>query len=144
MTISTTWDVTFSEADPAGIAYYPRILDACHRAFESFFDQAVKEPYAVTFTVHQIGFPTVALKAEFKAPMRFGDRMRIEVLVTGLSARTVTFTYRFIRTADGIECARIENTTVAMHRSRFVAIPIPDSYRAVFEQHKVCSDDLHP
>ncbi|MBL8692732.1 MAG: acyl-CoA thioesterase [Planctomycetes bacterium] len=135
MSVLHYWDVTFGDADPAGIAYYPRILDACHRAFETFFAQAVKEPYAQTFLREDVGFPTVSLTAEFRSPMRFGDRMRIEVDVSALSARSVTFRYRFTRESDGIHCATIRNVTVAIARGRFAAVSIPSRYREVFQSH---------
>ncbi len=136
MTLRVRFEIAFGDADPAGIAYYPRILDLCHRAFERFFAEAVGEPYAETFLRRGIGFPTVALASEFRAPMRFGDAVDVDVDIGKVSTRSVEFVYRFTRAGDGVRCATVRNTTVAVDRASFQAVAIPERYRRVFEAHR--------
>lgn len=134
MKFEHAFEVAFGDADPAGIAYYPRILDSCHRVFERFFAEAVGEPYASVYNVKNVGFPTIQLDAEFRAPMRFGDAVTATLTVDRISARTVTFRYEFQR-ADGVICAVIRNTAVAVDRPSFRSIEIPDAYAAVFRKY---------
>jgi 4-hydroxybenzoyl-CoA thioesterase len=129
-------EVTFADADPAGIAYYPRILDYCHRAFETFFAHGVGETYAKTFLREGIGFPTVALQAEFREPMRFGERIGVDVSVQALSSRSVTFEYRFTRLPEEALCATVRNVAVAVDRQSFRPIEIPERYAAAFRRHR--------
>jgi 4-hydroxybenzoyl-CoA thioesterase len=128
------FEVTFGDADAAGIAYYPRILDYCHRAFERFFAEAVGEPYARVYLVNNIGFPTVGLEASFKAPMRFGDAMTAAVSIDKFSERSVSFRYEF-RRADGTLCAVITNAAVAVDRVSFKPVAIPAAHKAAFEKY---------
>jgi 4-hydroxybenzoyl-CoA thioesterase len=134
------FEVTFGDSDPAGIAYYPRILDFCHRAFEAFFAASAAESYAFAFMKNNLGFPTVAIDAQFKAPMRYGDRIRLKMNVGALSAKSVTFVYEF-RRIDGTLCAVIRNTTVAIDRLTFKSVPIPERYRSAFERYLVESNN---
>lgn len=136
MAVRHEFQITFGDADPAGIAYYPRILDFCHRAFEVFFEKALGECYADIFMKQNVGYPTVKLNAEFRAPMRFGDRMAVEVSIGSIGAKSVLFHYHFIRIADGTSCATIENLTVAADRIQFKSVPIPANHRAAFEAHR--------
>lgn len=135
MTVRHELEITFGDADPAGIAYYPRILDFCHRAFETFFAKAVGEPYAETFLQRNLGFPTVSLDATFTAPMRFGDRIAVDVSIAALSRRSVTLEYRFTRLPDGTACATVKNVVVAVDRATFRSTAIPERYAAAFRAH---------
>jgi len=130
-------EITFGDADPAGIAYYPRILDFCHRAFETFMRATTGTDYAATYLREDLGFPTVSLHADFKAPMRFGDRIAVDVAVAELSARSVTFEYRFTRAGDGTLCAVVRNVAVAVGRQSFKPVAIPERYAAAFRAHRM-------
>lgn len=134
MSVRHEFEVTFGDADPAGIAYYPRILDVCHRAFERFFFEAVGECYADTFLRRDVGFPTVSLAAEFRAPMRFGERIAVTVSIGAITTKTATFVYAFHR-ADGTRCATVRNVAVATDRGTFRPIAIPERYAAAFRAH---------
>ncbi|HKE01591.1 MAG TPA: acyl-CoA thioesterase [Planctomycetota bacterium] len=123
--------IRFGDADPAGIAYYPRIVEICHQAFEEFFEDATGLRYAVAFVQDAIGFPTVALEAEFRAPMKLGDAVVVEVDVLAVGKRSVTFEYRFVG-ADGGLRARVKNVTVAVDRERFRSVDLPAAWAAAF------------
>jgi 4-hydroxybenzoyl-CoA thioesterase len=135
MSIRHEVEIGFGDADPAGIAYYPRILDLCHRAFEALFADAAGAPYATTFLREGIGFPTVALQAEFRAPMRFGERVCVEARVAEVTARSVAFEYRFVRVGDGTICATARNVAVAVNRQTFAPVPIPEPLAAALRRH---------
>jgi 4-hydroxybenzoyl-CoA thioesterase len=135
MTFAHTFSITFGDADPAGIAYYPRILNFCHEAFERLFESELGRHYAQVFLGDNVGYPTVRLEVDFRAPMRFGDAMRVEVDVAEVTRRTVTFLYRFVRVSDGTLCAEAKNVTVATDRLRFRAVDVPSDHAAMFRKH---------
>lgn len=139
MTIRYELQVAFGDADPAGIAYYPRILDYCHRAFEHFFTIALHKEYAVIFMQQNVGYPTVHLDAEFRAPMRFGDRLAVDIQIAELGSRTVTFQYEFTRVADGVHCATIKNKAVVADRLKFKSTEMPPEHRAAFVKHRIAA-----
>ena len=139
MTVQHELEITFGDADPAGIAYYPRILDFCHRAFEAFFEKAVGEPYATTFLTHNIGYPTVALSAEFGAPMRFGERIVVSVSIEKVTTKSVTFVYAFRRAKDGVLCATVRNIAASTSRETFRAVPIPERHARAFRGHLIAN-----
>lgn len=141
MTIRYELNITFGDADPAGIAYYPRILDFCHRAFETFFEKALGENYADVFMKQNVGYPTVHLDADFRAPMRFGDRMAVDVSICEISGRTVTFQYQFTRISDGTHCATIRNKAVAADRLLFKSVAIPPRHEAIFRAHWIAESE---
>ncbi|MFN0207299.1 MAG: acyl-CoA thioesterase [Planctomycetota bacterium] len=137
MSIRFEIQVAFGDADPAGIAYYPRILDYCHRAFEYLFSTELGKEYSHVFMKENIGYPTISLEASFRAPMHFGDRMAIDVSVGNLTKRKVEFVYKFTRIADNTHCATIKNAAVAADRLKFKSIEIPAEHAAMFKKHCV-------
>ena len=84
--------------------------------------------------IQSLRLPTVRSvyqgECEFKGPLRFGDTAEIEVSVTRLGAKSITFRYRVWRAADDgrertlsaeglVVCAVVD-------LAKFVAIPVPE------------------
>lgn len=84
--------ILFSDVDPAGSAYYPRLVDFCHRAFETFFNERLKTPYARVIA-SGVGFPTVRFEAEFESPLRHGDTIALAVSVRKVGRTSLTLDY---------------------------------------------------
>jgi YbgC/YbaW family acyl-CoA thioester hydrolase len=94
-----TMPVRFADIDHAGIVYYPRYFDYFHVAMEEFFRARLgPRGYAELLDRDRIGFPAVSTQCEFKAPLRFGDTIDVEMSVIRLGTRSVTFCFRVYRT----------------------------------------------
>jgi 4-hydroxybenzoyl-CoA thioesterase len=97
-----TMPVRFADVDHAGIVYYPRFFDYFHVAMEEFLRSRLgPRGYVELLDRDRIGFPSVNAQCEFKAPLRFGDTIDVEMSIIRLGARSVTFRYRVYRTPDG-------------------------------------------
>lgn len=79
--------VRFGDIDQAGIVYYPRFLHYCHVAMEELFSQRVGIGYPELLRDHRVGFPTVRLSADFRRPLRYGDRVEVAVELAQLAIR---------------------------------------------------------
>lgn len=73
-----TWKCAWGHADPQGIAYYPRLVNAMHQAGEEFMAENgvaywdIPEEYG-------IHLPIVAMDMEFERPVEVGDTIEIAV-----------------------------------------------------------------
>jgi 4-hydroxybenzoyl-CoA thioesterase len=126
--------VRFEEVDAAGIVFFGRFMEYCHEAMERFFD-GVAGGYVDLITRRRIGFPAVHVGATWKAPLRYGDAMRIEVTVAKLGTTSSTFRYRFVRVRDGVECAVVEHVTVCSTLDTMQKLALPDDCRALLSSH---------
>ncbi|MBW2463055.1 MAG: acyl-CoA thioesterase [Deltaproteobacteria bacterium] len=136
MTYSSDIDVRFGDEDHAGIVYYPRFFDFFHRAFEDFFkDHGV--PYKDVLDVDNCGWPSVHAEADFASPARFGDVLSIELTVERVGSKSVTFLFRGINRKEDRLVLTGKVTCVCVFMDNFASRPIPDKYRAMFEQHLV-------
>jgi 4-hydroxybenzoyl-CoA thioesterase len=80
--------VRWSEADPAGIVFYPRFFEWFDLATEALFE-SVGLPWPVVFPKYRVvGVPIVESGARFVSPVRYGDEVRIRSAITEVRNKT--------------------------------------------------------
>jgi 4-hydroxybenzoyl-CoA thioesterase len=111
-----TMPVRFADVDHAGIVYYPKFFDYFHIAMEEFLGEKLgPRGYVDLLDRDRIGFPSVNAQCEFKAPLRFGDIIDVEMSVIRLGTRSVTFGFRVYRRPDGRSQAQPQDAGQAGH-----------------------------
>jgi len=133
---STEFPIRFGEIDHARVVYYPRFYHIFHRAFENWFDEALGLRYAEIVGPRNMGFPSVHVETDFLKPLRYGERVRIEIDLTKIGTRSITCSYKAYRLPDGELAARASITTVCIDNDSFKAVHIPDDIRERFERFK--------
>jgi 4-hydroxybenzoyl-CoA thioesterase len=120
--------VRFADVDHAGIVYYPRFFHMFHLAFEELWRARIgPKAYSDIIDRDKIGFPAVKAECEFKSPLKFGDTADIEVSVSRLGAKSITFRYRIFRAGDPrVLAAEGTVVTAVVDLARFVAVAIPE------------------
>ena len=134
MPFSTRLPVRFGDADPAGLVYYPVLFHYCHIAMEEFFAARCGVAYAHLVAEERLGFPTVNVRAEFFAPLVYGDEVEAAVWVSRVGKSSATFEYRLRRASDGRLCARAALVQVATTLDALRPVAIPGGLRRAFEQ----------
>lgn len=127
---STTILVRFGDLDAAGIAYYPRLVNFLHEAFEDFFAGHVGRPYPEVFR-DGLGFPTVKVEMEYLAPVHYGDQVTIGVVVERLGRSSVRIRYEGSVAGRPVFLAR--NVAVVVDIKTFEPTPLPPELRERFE-----------
>jgi 4-hydroxybenzoyl-CoA thioesterase len=143
MAFRTTVQVRFGDVDHAGIVYYPRFYIYFHEAFEDFFNEA-GHSYVKMLDVERIGFPTVHVETDFKAPLRYGDSLDIDLVVTRLSERSATMRYTGYRHRDGQLCVTCEITMACIDMAAFKPRTIPPDIRLLFERFQATGPRSDP
>lgn len=126
--------VRFDEVDAAGIVYFARVVGYCHEAMEAFFD-GLDGGYAALIVERRIGLPAVKLEAEFHAPLRYGDRIRIETRVTRLGTKSADLLYRVHERGTEPPCAVLRHTVVTTDLASLRSCDMPSDVRALLEAH---------
>ena len=125
--------IRFDDVDGAGIVYYPQFFHLCHAAFEDFFDDAAHISYPELISKKRLGFPTVSVKSDFKAPLVYGDTAIIKLGIKNIGKSSLIFSYRIRRKRDGVLCFTADVATVAVSLETMKSVRIPDEYRNLFE-----------
>ena len=124
--------VRFGHVDPAGIAYFPRIYDLIHRAFEELWNEHIGRRYYELISADRIGFPLVHSEVDFEHPLRFGDRPQVTLSCFELGRSSLGLHYVF--RVDGRVCVDARMTVVCVRLDDLASTPIPPEYRARFEE----------
>ena len=125
--------VRWSEADPAGIVFYPRFFEWFDLATEALFE-SLGLPWPVIFPKYRIvGVPIVESGARFGAPVRYGDAVRIRSELTVVKEKTFRVEHEVAvdsaRCATGFE-VRAWVAVPDAPRGRLHARPIPEEVAA--------------
>ena len=129
---TTQQQVRFGHVDPAGIAYYPRIFDYIHEAFEELWDAHVGVRYYHLLGNERVGFPLVHSEVDFRGPLRFGDRPIVRVTCFRLGRSSLGL--RYVYELNGSTCLEARMTTVCVDLESMRPQPISDEFRARFQE----------
>jgi YbgC/YbaW family acyl-CoA thioester hydrolase len=128
MAFTTSIDVRFGDCDPAGIVYYPVLYHYCHVAFEEAWREAIGIPYPELVDRRRLGFPTVHVETDFRAPARYGDRLALDVAVDSIGSASVAFA--FDATAHDRAVFSSRHVTVCLDLDRYEKCELPSDIRA--------------
>jgi YbgC/YbaW family acyl-CoA thioester hydrolase len=134
MPFTTRITVRFADVDAAGLVYYPVLFHYCHVAMEEFFAARCPVAYDRLMAEGRVGFPTVNARAEFFAPLVYGDVVEAEVFVSHVGTTSARFEYRLRRAADRTLCASVSLVQVAMNLDARRAVPVPEPLRRAFAE----------
>lgn len=135
MAYTSIQKIRFDDVDGAGIVYYPRFLHLCHAAFEDFFDDAAPFSYPTLIKEKRLGFPTVHIESDFKAPLSYGDTALVTLHVLEVGRSSVKTSYSIRRKRDAALCMEASITTVLIDLDSMKAVPLTAELRAVFESY---------
>jgi 4-hydroxybenzoyl-CoA thioesterase len=124
--------VRFDEVDAAGIVYFPRFFTWCHDAMEALLTPI---DYADLVRRRRLGLPAVHAEADYTSPVRFGDEVRVAVVVERIG--TSSCALRFDLSHGERRVATLRHVVAATDLDAMRARPLPDDVRAAFQRHLV-------
>jgi 4-hydroxybenzoyl-CoA thioesterase len=126
---TTTVRVRWSDADPAGIVFYPRFFQWYDLGCEDLF-ASIGLPWPEAFPRYDIvGVPIVESGSRFVSPVRYGDEATVRSRVAWVKAKTFRMEYEI--SVQGRLCATGYEVRAWVARpttpgGRLAARPIPD------------------
>jgi 4-hydroxybenzoyl-CoA thioesterase len=124
----TTVLVRFADCDPAGIVFYPRLLEMFNNLVEDWCSAALKFSFDDIVLKRGWGLPTVHLEADFIAPSRLGEVLTAKLFVRSIGTSSIN--------ADIVLCGPDEAervlgkiVLVLIDGQSNRALPFPDTLR---------------
>jgi 1,4-dihydroxy-2-naphthoyl-CoA hydrolase len=125
--------VQLYHTDSYGIIFFANQFKFCHDAFQAFLDQ-VGLPLAPQRPSTGPMLVIVHAESDYKAPIRLGDRLRLELRIERLGTTSVT-----VRTAIANQRSELVGLARTVHVTIDAAtsakVPLPDRYRIAFAPH---------
>lgn len=97
--------IHWSDADPAGIAWFPNFFAWFDDAEEELYTVALGRQRAEVFAVHGAGIPRVAAHIDYEAPVRIGTVVRVAIDVRLEHSRRVRYAFEMFDTGSGTRVA---------------------------------------
>ncbi|MFT7624338.1 MAG: YbgC/YbaW family acyl-CoA thioester hydrolase [Myxococcota bacterium] len=116
----------FYEIDRAGIVFYGRFYEYAHAALEELLAEIFGRADAI-FESLGFGMPLVHSEADYFAPTRMGDKLKITVEIERLGTKSVTFAYH-IASEAGQKRATVKLVHCFVQMETFTSIPAPDVF----------------
>ena len=91
-TFSVTRKIRFGHTDPAGIVYYPHYFDMFNGVVEDFFDDCIGASFQFLRAEHGVVTPLRHVDADFVAPCRIGDQLRLALTLVALGRSSLKLT----------------------------------------------------
>ncbi len=127
MPFQTELTVRFRDVDRVGIAFFACAFDYAHVAYEELLSAAFGD-IEQAITGGDFGTPLVHAEADFKRPMRFGERLRVHVVIERRSQRSITFGYRVEGCTDGVLRCTVQLVHAFIDPKSFKATIGPEIY----------------
>ena len=117
--------IRLQHTDGAGVVFFARFFELAHEAYEDMLD-AIGHPFPGDLAGEPVLYPIVHATSDYRAMLRLGDLLRIEVTVAKVKSRSFVLTYRFVNPA-GEEAAALETVHVAVDKATGRSTGIPDA-----------------
>ncbi|HBU48853.1 MAG TPA: acyl-CoA thioesterase [Myxococcales bacterium] len=130
----------FQDVDAAGIVFYARFFGYFHDAYVAFLESLGTE-MALQHALKTGNFlmPLVHSEADFKAPLRFGDRATTTLWVSKMGQSSFTLSYQIHR-VDGQLVAQGQTVHACVTKANFSPCPLPERLRAGLMEHHEASE----
>ena len=115
------------EVDAAGVAFFGHLFRHAHDAYELFME-GLGLGLRELLEEGSRGLPLVHCEADFLAPIRHRDPVRIELTVIRLGTSSFDIGYRFLA-QDGRPLARAKTRHVLVDRAEGSPLPLPTDMR---------------
>lgn len=133
--------VRFQDVDAGGVLFYGRVYDYIHVAYEEFWASEGVER-GVFFSGAEYLIPVVHSEADYRMPIRHGERVRVTIDVTQVGRASFALRHR-IAGPDG--SPRVDARTVHAFARKGSMRPmgIPEHLRAILLRHLVAEPVAH-
>ncbi len=124
--------INFYDSDPAGILFFAKAFEIAHTAYEGMIEDAkLSRNY---FIDEEYAIPLLHAEAEFLKPVRVGELLTIEVVVT--QVRTSSFELSFLFINDKNENkVKLKTIHLFVDKKTFEKKGIPDEFKKCLIEH---------
>jgi 4-hydroxybenzoyl-CoA thioesterase len=136
---TVTQPIRFSHTDPAGIVYFPNYFDMCNAVIEDWLGDEIGLDYPTLVLRQRLGTPIVHAECDFFVPSRWGDKLKMTLLVE--RAGNSSLTYRIVGHARGAVrlAARIVVALIDIETGK--PMPLPEAMRRKIEAYRAKTGD---
>jgi len=125
--------VRFQDVDAGGVLFYGRVYDYIHVAYEEFWAAEGVER-GVFFAGSEYLIPVAHSEADYRTPIRHGERVRVRIDVTKVGRASFTMRHR-VTGSDGSPLVDALTVHAFVRKEGMKPMAIPEHLRAILLRH---------
>lgn len=115
--------IRMSHTDCAGVMFFPRLLELAHESWEALLTESGIRLWELIQGEGPL-LPIVHCEADYRHPMRLGQKITVELSTADRGDRSFRLEYRFVsETGDAIATAQTVHVCVDPASGRATALP---------------------
>lgn len=123
--------IRLQHVDGAGVVFFARYFELAHLAYEDLLETA-GHALPADLARSDVILPIVHAESDYRASLRLGERLRIDVSVGAVKSRSFTLGYRFTK-PDGTDVAQLQTVHVAVDVAAGTATRLPEALAAALQ-----------
>lgn len=127
--ISIDYTIMFYDADPAGILFFGNFFRIMHFAFEKYLGTV--NLFKDFFENPEYIFPVKTSTADFKIPVKHGNKVKIEIEIAGIRKSSFEVYFKMVN-PEGKLCAEGKTVHVCVDKKTGQKATLPESILSVF------------
>jgi len=124
--------IALHDTDAAGVLFFAHLFRHAHDAYEAWM-ATLGFPLDAMLRDGELALPLVHVEADYRRPLRHGDRVEVTLSVAEAGSRSFKINYRF-RNQDGDLAATARTVHVCLHRGDGRSCPLPEALSAALRR----------
>lgn len=124
--------IRLQHVDGAGVVFFARFFELAHLAYEHMLE-SLGHALPADLGRAALILPIVHAESDYRASLRMGERVRVELSVRAVKSRSFTLDY-LVRKEDGAEAAQLSTVHVAVDTATGKATRLPEELAAALGQ----------
>jgi acyl-CoA thioesterase FadM len=134
--------VTFGDADPRGTLYFASVARYCMDAVEAWFTERLDSDWIQLSNERQIGAPVVHSEFDFHKAARWGESLRLRVLVSKCGRSSINLLVQGHAELERSLCFECRFICVFINTATTRPVEIPGDLRLLIEREATISADV--
>lgn len=131
---STEFRVPWVDTDAAGVVHFSNYFRYCERAEEEFLESLGLSYTDQGWGDRDIWYPRVHAGCDYKYPLWYGDRARVEIVGVRVGRKSIEYQYRIANVTRGRVSAECRVVVVSASKSRGRAVELPKPLLRALEE----------
>ena len=133
-----SFPIALHDTDAAGVLFFAHLFRHAHDAYEAWI-ATIGFPMDAMLRDGELALPLVHAEADYRRPLRHGDRVEVTLSVAEAGSRSFKIDYRF-QTPDGDLAATARTVHACLHRGEGRSCPLPAALSSTLRQLLAQSD----
>lgn len=137
LTFCRTYPLRFGQCDPAGIAFFPRLVEMVSWVVEDWFGEALDDSFRDMHVARRHGIPAASISVDFVGPAQLGDAVAFSLVVEAIGRTSIRLRIDARADRGPVLGATLTVVYCDLSENKPRPIPVPEPLRSRITRFRV-------